>query len=76
MSNQTSPDPSHVADELTEREVPNYDYTADIPPIPGTTDPRDDDPTPRSDAAEWIDAMFDDPLVQVDTLVAKYTRAK
>jgi hypothetical protein len=39
-----APDPSHVADELTEREVPNSDYTASIPPIPGTFDPREDWP--------------------------------
>lgn len=38
METTTTIDPSDRWDLDREREVPNTDYTADIPPVPGTTD--------------------------------------
>tara|TARA_R110000823_G_scaffold1464_1_gene5679 strand:+ start:16559 stop:16738 length:180 start_codon:yes stop_codon:yes gene_type:complete len=43
------PDPSDVFDMDREWPVANYDWTATVPPVPGTFDPREDAP----DLAPW-----------------------
>jgi hypothetical protein len=32
-----------AADALTEWEIPNHDWTKNVPPIPNTYDPREDE---------------------------------
>ena len=53
-----TPDPSDTFDACAfdEWEVPNIDYTANIPPIAGTV------PAPPSEASRAFDAMFGGPV--------------
>ena len=51
-----------ATDALTEWEVPNTDYTANIPPIDGTV------PAPPSEASRAFDAMFGEPMTMLAAL--------